>query len=112
MHTGGVMTKQLRLANGVTYGFDDKPLSPLHKPYRQLSEDAFYELVGEFFNQWAQHLDKLGVLDCAYIFVDETIVAEYPLLHRWAAAIKAKFYGKRNLRYRGTAKRRPSRQLA
>ena len=96
LHTAGGGTRAIRLGTEFTYGLDHDPKYLADtKKYKQLTSDAFYQLVGDFFDAWAKHLDELGVLDYAYICVDETAPDYYLAFKRWAEAIKSRPYAKR-----------------
>ncbi|MBI5396841.1 MAG: DUF4091 domain-containing protein [Verrucomicrobia bacterium] len=87
-HSNGDILNTKRLINQVTYSYTPPP-KPNAPRWRQLSEDEFWRLVGDYYEQFASHLAAKGWLDGAYILLDESSVASDPVIRRFAQTLRA-----------------------
>ena len=86
-HTNGYQMHKLRLRNGTTYSTrpNDKVAA-----WKQLPEDQFYQLVGDYFEAFATHLGELGVLERALFVIDESGPDTFETIRRFVLAMKAR----------------------
>ena len=91
-HSNGYLMDTMRLANGTTYTLrsaEDKPT------WKQLPPDAFYQLVGDFFEALAVHLDEKGVLDRTIFVIDESGPDTFGTIRDYVKAIKSRPHARR-----------------
>jgi len=90
--TNGQLMHKLRLADNVTYSF--KPPEG-NKPWKQIPREAYLELIGDFFEAFAAHLDEEGILDRSMFVIDESDPSTYALMHDYVMAMKSRPYARR-----------------
>ena len=86
-HTDGYGMDKLRLIDGITYSLKSNAADPR---WKQLPEDQFYNLVGDYFNALAQHLHDKGVLDRALFVIDESGPETFETIRRYVLAMKSR----------------------
>lgn len=91
-HTNGYQMDRMRLSNGVIYSYLPKPENYKYA-WRQLPQEEFYKLVGEYFEAIAKHLDDKGVLDRGLIVVDESGPETFEVILNYVRAIRAMPHG-------------------
>lgn len=85
-HTNGHQMDKLRLSDGKFYS----PNPPQGTtPWVQLPLEEFNKLLADYFGTLATHLEKQGVLDRAFILVDESDPSTYETILNFARAVRS-----------------------
>ena len=92
MHTNGEVVTRLNL-NNHTYSFHPAPAGTPR--WRQLSEDDYWRLVGNYLEAIASHLAAKGWLDAAYALIDESAPSTFPAIRRFAQTVRAMPHARR-----------------
>jgi len=90
--SNGHLMHMLRLRNGVTYSVE---ANPDDRNWVQLSRNQFDQLVGDYFDAIARHLDELGLLDRALFVIDESGFETYETIYAYVMAMKSRPYAGR-----------------
>ena len=93
--TNGHVMPFFRTLDGVNYTCADPEQRKNMKNRVQLSEEEFFELVGEYFNAIGKHLNEKGLLDRAFFHIDESDPRTYEFIYRYKQALKNYQYASR-----------------
>ncbi len=88
-HSNGHQMHKLKLRNGVTYSVEANLEDP---NWVKLSREQFGQLVGDYFDGIARHLEERGVLDRALFVIDESGPETYENIHTYVMAMKSRPY--------------------
>ena len=104
-HTNGHLMNRIRLKNGITYGLEPNPKNKL---WKQLPEDEYLSLWGNYFNTLAEHLEKKGHLGKVFLMIDESASSTYGIMvkikrefmkHEYASQIKFAYTNQKTATY-------------
>jgi hypothetical protein len=104
-HTNGHVMHFLRLNNGITYSI--KP-NPDNDHWKQLPEQEYFSLWGNYFDTLAEHLHEKGYLDKTLFIIDESQSYTYDIMlkmkrefkkHTFASRIKFVHTGQQTAAY-------------
>jgi len=89
--SNGHLMDHIRLSNNRYYSFKERPE---RDDWVHLPDDEFYNLVADYWDRFAEHLDKLGVLDRAIFVIDESAPSTYSDILRYVRAMRSRPYSK------------------
>lgn len=90
--SNGRLIDRITLNNGKTYSDQPQPENP---DWVHLPREPFDQLVGDFWDAFARHLDTLGVLDRAVIVLDDSPVDSYDNILAFARVLRSRPHAQR-----------------
>lgn len=89
--SNGHLMHYITLRNQITYSTKPNPDNPR---WVHLPEEQFAQLIGDYWDNFAQHLDEKGVLDSALFVIDESQPDTYETILHYVRAMRDRPYSK------------------
>lgn len=89
--SNGHLMHSITLRNQKTYSTKPNPDNPR---WVHLDEEQYAQLIGDYWDNFAKHLDEKGVLDTAIFVIDESQPDTYETILHYVRAMRARPYSK------------------